>query len=1136
MKKSDFLNSRSIILSFAFLIASTIVFDTQTFSQEQKVFNPNIEIITENPLPPGWDTYSIVGNPHGIIVMLEANPRIGDVPIMPGDYIGAFFEDDNGDLKCGGADFWLGDDNIIFGAFGDDPDTPEKDGFLFGEQMYFKFYSYTTLKEYDINQIVFDPTTYSGTDIWYPLAISQVIDMVSLVDFDAYALATPNPVCIGNSVLLTANIFIGTTGNYTYLWTSNPSGFTSNEQNPIVDPVENTTYILEVSDGSLVSGSEIDVIVNLPATLVAGPGGTICEDESASLSAEATNYGGILWSTSGDGEFDDPGSLNPFYSPGTLDAENGFAELTVLALPLDDCVFSPSDEVTVTIARQPNLNLPASTSFCEIQDIWLDAGADEYSSLIWTTSGDGTFTNPDSSITQYLPGNFDYSLGEFTLTCCADATSPCQGSECAEIFCELSASSTVNAPGSRTTCEDSPVSLISVAFNYSAVLWTTDGDGYFENPEALSTDYYPGPMDLENGGTVVTVNAFGFDACQTVPAKKNVNIIIIHQPTVDAGDLSEICGTQPIQLNGTIENYSSFYWATSGDGYFNSTTVMFPIYYPGINDSTTGNFNLSLTAQPIAPCTGVVSDELQIEVIKQVQVLINTPSNQELCAGIDLQLEAWADGGTGILWETTGDGYFDDPAALNPVYYHGPVSDLDGNPVVLKITAFATPGCGSDVSDEINVTYFKEPTANAGEDFTACEDNIFVSGTAENFTDVSWQTNGDGYFVDPSLLISQYIPGSQDLGSGTVELCLVTYGIANCPDASDCLVVSIISDPTADIGVVEAFICYNDTFAFDLAAFSNTSAVNWFTTDGGGTFNDPSITNPVYTPDPVIDYALGCITLNVSAEPLSPCTISAEDNMQLCFDAPPEISLGPDATIVEVETYNIDATVVNYSSVLWTTSGDGTFANPLLLATEYTPGAQDIQNESVALTLTAYPLNAACPDPATSSLSLSIMRQQNILFQTGWNGFSSFVDPQDPAFEEVVSPISNQLEFAQNMTEVYWPEYGINTIGDFENDKAYNVRLNANATLPITGFAETDKTVLLPEGWSNLPVISDCTVAYTELISQLGDELIAVTEIGGTGMLYPGQGIYNLPELEPGKAYSIKMAASAAFTFPACSK
>ncbi|MFP4471717.1 MAG: hypothetical protein ACLFPE_13620, partial [Bacteroidales bacterium] len=72
---------------------------------------------TRNGLPPGWEYQSNTTNPHGIIVVLDANPRINNIPINPGDYIGAFYTDDFGDLKCGGADVWLGNANIIFPAY-----------------------------------------------------------------------------------------------------------------------------------------------------------------------------------------------------------------------------------------------------------------------------------------------------------------------------------------------------------------------------------------------------------------------------------------------------------------------------------------------------------------------------------------------------------------------------------------------------------------------------------------------------------------------------------------------------------------------------------------------------------------------------------------------------------------------------------------------------------------------------------------------------------------------------------------------------------------------------------------------------------------------------------------------------------
>ena len=1051
MKTRDFFFSGQSI-GMLFLILAISIIPYQPISSQETISAITTENVKpeyskdvpDNPVPPGWDTYTIQGNPHGVIVMMTANPRIGDIPISPGDYIGAFYEDDNGDLKCGGQDIWVGDENIILGAFRDDPDTPEKDGFSSGEQMHFKFYSYTTLKEYDVDLLSFDITTYTGTDLWYPLNISQVINMASTTDFDAYAIATPNPVCIGNSVSLEALIFIGTSGDYTYSWTSDPEGFISSLQNPTVTPDVNTTYLLEVSDGMLVSDAYANVIVNNPATLEAGSDGTTCENEPLQVSAIATNFGGILWTSSGDGSFSDPEILDPVYSPGQADAENGSATLTVQALPLDDCLFAPSDELTLSIGRIATIILPATIDFCTTQEIWITADAQDYSSITWTTSGDGTFSASNEMTTQYFPGNFDQNLGEFTLTCCVESSIPCSGSDCAEVFCALTGEpATVNAPTSRTKCENLPVPVISVAFNYTSSLWETQGDGYFENPGALITNYIPGSLDITNGGTIVTINAFGSGACLNHPATKDVNVIIIREPKVDAGDIDVVCGGSPIQLAGSVEDYLSFEWSSTGDGNFDSISIFTPIYYPGSNDITSGEVDITLTAHAISPCVGCVSDVLEIEIVDQAQVGINNPTNQNVCIGNDLQLEAWASGYIDLLWETTGDGDFDDPTILNPKYFHGPVIDLNGNPITLKVTAFAPPACGSNVSDQISVLYFDGASSNAGENFTACADDLFVAGSAENYVSVTWETNGDGYFVEPGALATQYIPGSDDLAAANAQLCLVAHGFGDCPDVSGCLTVSIIANPVADVGI--------------------------------------------------------------------------------------------DATIIETHTFNTDATATNYSTVSWSTTGDGTFDDPSVLATEYNPGQQDIENELVQLTLTAYPLSA-CPEPTSSVLTLTIMRLQNIEFLSGWNGFSSFVDPPDPAFEEVISPISSQLEFAQNMTEISWPEYGINTIGEFKNSVGYRVKLNANASLPIIGFAETNKTVSIPEGWSTLPVISDCAVPYTELIAQLADKLIAVTEIGGTGMLYPGQGIYNLPELRPGKAYSIKMSESADFTFPDCSE
>ncbi|HRX97941.1 MAG TPA: GEVED domain-containing protein [Bacteroidales bacterium] len=91
------------------------------------------------------------------------------------------------------------------------------------------------------------------------------------------------------------------------------------------------------------------------------------------------------------------------------------------------------------------------------------------------------------------------------------------------------------------------------------------------------------------------------------------------------------------------------------------------------------------------------------------------------------------------------------------------------------------------------------------------------------------------------------------------------------------------------------------------------------------------------------------------------------DDVQLTFVStePPEVYAGADALIIEGDTYQItDATAQNYSSLLWTSSGDGEFDDPTILHSTYFPGNQDIQSGLVNLCLTASEI-----PPGTGSVS-----------------------------------------------------------------------------------------------------------------------------------------------------------------------
>jgi PKD repeat protein len=568
--------------------------------------------------PPIWDVAVNTGTIHGIIVGLDANPRINDISLNAGDYIGGYYIGDDQQLKIGGADFWCGNHNIIFPLFGDDPGTAEKDGFSYSELINYKLFSFTTMKEYDVGVVSYDTSNHPSSNKWYPLGLSYIDDMQAIVDFDAYATATQNPICLGDSTQLQANIFVESTGDYTYSWTSEPSGFTSNLASPPpVQPSETTTYFLNVSDGIRYSTHQITIIVNTNPVVSAGDDAIICENMNHQLTGSAENYSELLWTTSGDGMFSNPSILNPFYTPGFQDKNNGEVILSLTAVPLSPCSLAATDSMTLSLSPLPSVDLGEDLLLCTTGPVILTAQVSNYSSLLWTTSGSGEFSDPTLPETQYFPSGNDLIHTSLTFTVTAQSVSPCMMPVSQSVTASFIDGPYVNAPSSRRICENQNLSIPAVAGSYSSLMWTTEGDGYFEDPSVIPGVYHPGAMDIANGGVTVTITAFGIGACAT-PASKDVYINIIRFAEVDAGeDMVMNSSDSYVQLSASTSNSTGVSWSSSGDGYFITSYMLNARYYPGDLDRDIGQFTLTLTVNSLSPCSTPISDSLVVSIINE---------------------------------------------------------------------------------------------------------------------------------------------------------------------------------------------------------------------------------------------------------------------------------------------------------------------------------------------------------------------------------------------------------------------------------------------------------------------------------------------------------------------------------------
>ncbi len=94
-------------------------------------------------------------------------------------------------------------------------------------------------------------------------------------------------ICIGGSTLLNAQIS-GGSSNYSYTWTSNPAGFTSDLEDVTVNPTVTTTYYLSVFDGFNTIQAQTQVIVNPLPVPNAGADQVIPHGTSTMLTSQVT--------------------------------------------------------------------------------------------------------------------------------------------------------------------------------------------------------------------------------------------------------------------------------------------------------------------------------------------------------------------------------------------------------------------------------------------------------------------------------------------------------------------------------------------------------------------------------------------------------------------------------------------------------------------------------------------------------------------------------------------------------------------------------------------------------------------------------------------------------------------------------
>jgi gliding motility-associated-like protein len=493
------------------------------------------------------------------------------------------------------------------------------------------------------------------------------------------------------------------------------------------------------------------------------------------------------------------------------------------------------------------------------------------------------------------------------------------------------------------------------------------GYGYYitstGTPPSGAGDYQKD--SIFTGLAVGTYDLYVIDSKGCELSYGSINIGTQNEPIITLSNSSAIiCADSDYNFSGNNVNYEDYIeWSTSGTGTFSSISDLNPTYFPSDADTTAGSVILTMEAFGLESCSSATENfTLTMEPVAKA----NAGGPATICSDetYDFATISSASNAASLAWTTSGDGSFDVPSALEPVYTPGTNDKLGLSPITLTLIAEGNATCDDAVATMI-LTIEPAPTAYAGINGGVCSDETYVlsGATATNSSSVVWTSTGDGTFdTSTSDVNATYLPGTNDKLGATVTLKITTTGTAPCGVVFSEMDLIISPAPIADAGG-PATICSDDTYDFaTISSASNAASLAW-TTSGDGSFDVPSALEPVYTPGTNDKLGLSPITLTLIAEGNATCD-DAISSMDLNIVVKPEPYAGFDTTICSYGSYKVVDAMVNASTTTYswnTIGGDGIFT-PLnttdVIDPEYTPGTNDLLAGFVDLVLTAN--NATC--------------------------------------------------------------------------------------------------------------------------------------------------------------------------------
>jgi PKD repeat protein len=431
--------------------------------------------------------------------------------------------------------------------------------------------------------------------------------------------------------------------------------------------------------------------------------------------------------------------------------------------------------------------------------------------------------------------------------------------------------------------------------------WEWDfGDGNSDNGQITTHSF-------NTAGTFNTsLTATNEGGCSTSTSD---NIAISPSVIVTAGSNENVCGKEAYDFNtsSTLPDTSfcdSVVW-NGGTGSFNNPRLIHPIYTPGTNES--GTIQLSLTAYGF--CSTDVSN-MSLTFNRLPDVSFSIAPNDTICINETANFSGTNNNGFPVQsWQWD---FGDGGSANTQSPTHTYSTAYDDN---VRLIAINDLNCRDTVFNPITVI---DPDI----DFSFAPDPACIG------TDIEFTGIGDADFTDWNW---DFGDGNTATGHNTTHLYTSdgTFNVSLSVCSKNTTHQATINPGAfCDAGSDES---YCDQVPFDFAtstippSASNYDSILW--SGGAGSFSDPKILHPIYTP---ATGESGSITISLIAYGLAPCGNSTSTMTLTVGTLPdPDFSFSPNSLICVDDAVDFSGTNNNATTITnWNWDfGDGNSSN-----------------------------------------------------------------------------------------------------------------------------------------------------------------------------------------------------------------